>query len=275
MLYLVATPIGNLDDITIRALKILNLVDIIACEDTRNTLKVLNHYEIKNKKLISYHKYNENKISEKIIKLLNNGTNIALVSDAGMPCISDPGYILVKKCKENGINVVPIPGANAALTALVGSGIESYNFTFFGFLSRKKTDRNIMINKILKNNLTSIIYESPHRIKNLIEEIEKIDSKRLISVGRELTKIHEEIITDTVSNIKNLISDSILKQKGEFVLIISPHRIQKEEIPNELIIKEIDILVKEGYKTSYAIKEVSAKYDLAKRKIYEIYHKQL
>ncbi len=275
MLYLVATPIGNLDDITIRALKILNLVDIIACEDTRNTLKVLNHYEIKNKKLISYHKYNEKKISEKIIKLLNNGTNIALVSDAGMPCISDPGYILVKKCKENGINVVPIPGANAALTALVGSGIESYNFTFFGFLPRKKTDRNIMINKILKNNLTSIIYESPHRIKNLIEEIEKIDSKRLISVGRELTKIHEEIITDTVSNIKNLISDSILKQKGEFVLIISPHIIQKEEIPNELIIKEIDILIKEGYKTSYAIKEVSAKYDLAKRKIYEIYHKQL
>ncbi len=275
MLYLVATPIGNLDDITIRALKILNLVDIIACEDTRNTLKVLNHYEIKNKKLISYHKYNEKKISEKIIKLLNNGTNIALVSDAGMPCISDPGYILVKKCKENGINVVPIPGANAALTALVGSGIESYNFTFFGFLPRKKTDRNIMINKILKNNLTSIIYESPHRIKNLIEEIEKIDSKRLISVGRELTKIHEEIITDTVSNIKNLISDSILKQKGEFVLIISPHIIQKEEIPNELIIKEIDILIKEGYKTSYAIKEVSAKYGLAKRKIYEIYHKQL
>ena len=137
MLYLVGTPIGNLEDITLRALRVLKEADIIACEDTRNTQKLLNHYEIKGKKLLSYHEHNEDKMSDKIIEYLEEGLEIALVTDAGMPCISDPGYVLVEKVKGAGLDVVALPGANAGLTALVASGIESYNYTFYGFLPRK------------------------------------------------------------------------------------------------------------------------------------------
>ena len=133
MLYLVATPIGNLEDITLRALKILKNADIIACEDTRNTQKLLNHYEITGKKLISYHEHNEDKMSDKIIEYLQDNLEVALVTDAGMPCISDPGYTLVRKIKEQGLSVTALPGANAGLTALVSSGIESYNYTFMDF----------------------------------------------------------------------------------------------------------------------------------------------
>ena len=136
MLYLVGTPIGNLEDITLRALRVLKEADIIACEDTRNTQKLLNHYEIKGKKLLSYHEHNEDKMSDKIIEYLEEGLEIALVTDAGMPCISDPGYVLVEKVKGAGLDVVALPGANAGLTALVASGIESYNYTFYGFLPR-------------------------------------------------------------------------------------------------------------------------------------------
>ena len=131
MLYLVGTPIGNLEDITLRALRVLKEADIIACEDTRNTQKLLNHYEVKGKKLLSYHEHNEDKMSDKIIEYLEEGFDIALVTDAGMPCISDPGYVLVEKVKNSGLDVVALPGANAGLTALVASGIESYNYTFY------------------------------------------------------------------------------------------------------------------------------------------------
>ena len=145
MLYLVATPIGNLEDITLRALKVLKSVEILACEDTRNTQKLLNHYEIIGKKLISYHEHNEEKTSEKIISYLEEGREVALVTDAGMPCISDPGYILVEKIKKAGLPITTLPGANAGLTALVASGIESYNYTFYGFLPIKSKDLKLKL----------------------------------------------------------------------------------------------------------------------------------
>ena len=184
MLYLVATPIGNLEDITLRALKVLKSVEILACEDTRNTQKLLNHYEITGKKLISYHEHNEEKTSEKIISYLEEGREVALVTDAGMPCISDPGYILVEKIKKAGLPITTLPGANAGLTALVASGIESYNYTFYGFLPRKSKDLKLKLEEILKMNTTSILYESPYRVKNLVEEISKIAPTRKISLAR-------------------------------------------------------------------------------------------
>lgn len=275
MLYLVSTPIGNLEDITLRALRILKEVDIIACEDTRNTKKLLNYYNIENKKLISYHEHNEEKSSIQIIEYLKENKNIALVTDAGMPCISDPGYILIKKCISENIKVNTVPGANAGLTALVSSGIESYNYTFYGFLPRKNNELRTKINEILLQNTTAIIYESPHRIKNVVEKIVEIDSDREISVARELTKMYEQIETDTSQNILYQFNEEKIKEKGEFVLIISPNKnITRENIDNNKLLEEVEELVQSGMKNSEAIKSVSKKYNINKREVYNLYHEK-
>lgn len=274
MLYLVATPIGNLEDITYRALKILKEVDIIACEDTRNTQKLLSHFEIKNKKLVSYHEHNEDSSSKKLIEYLQMGLSIALVSDAGLPCISDPGYILVKKCHQNKIKVEALPGANAGLTALISSGIESYNYTFYGFLPRKKSELEVKLKNILEQTTTSIIYESPYRIVNVVESIAKLDSSRVISVARELTKIYEQIETDTAENILLKFNTGDIKSKGEFVLIISPTKETKSKIDNDQLLSEIDELVQTGVKNSEAIKIISKKYNVGKREVYNLYHEK-
>lgn len=273
MLYLVATPIGNLDDITIRALKILSSVDVIACEDTRNTQKLLNHFEIKNKKLISYYEHNEEKSSLKIIELILEGKTVALVSDAGIPCISDPGYILVKKCKEENIKVTAIPGANAGLTALISSGIESYNYKFYGFLPRKNNELETKLKNILAEKTTSIIYESPHRIKNVVEKISNFDKNRIISLARELTKMYEQIETDSAQNILQMLDCEKIKEKGEFVLIISPNK-EENIINNEILLKEIKELVENGIKNSEAIKQVAKKYNINKREVYNLFHEE-
>lgn len=275
MLYLVSTPIGNLEDITLRALRILKEVDIIACEDTRNTKKLLNYYNIENKKLISYHEHNEEKSSIQIIEYLKENKNIALVTDAGMPCISDPGYILIKKCISENIKVNTVPGANAGLTALVSSGIESYNYTFYGFLPRKNNELRTKLNEILLQNTTAIIYESPHRIKNVVEKIVEIDSDREISVARELTKMYEQIETDTSQNILYQFNEEKIKEKGEFVLIISPNKnIARENIDNNKLLEEVEELVQSGMKNSEAIKSVSKKYNINKREVYNLYHEK-
>ncbi|MBF0714459.1 16S rRNA (cytidine(1402)-2'-O)-methyltransferase [Gemella sp. GH3] len=274
MLYLVATPIGNLEDITYRALRILNEVDIIACEDTRNTQKLLSHFEIKNKKLISYHEHNEENSSNKLLEYLHDGLDVALVSDAGLPCISDPGYILVKKCRQQNIKVIALPGANAGLTALISSGIESYNYSFYGFLPRKKSELELRLKSILEQNTTSIIYESPHRIRNVVEVLSELESQRIISIARELTKMYEQIETDSVENILLKFDAEQIKLKGEFVLIISPSQIVEEKISNEKLLLEVVSLVETGMKNSEAIKTVAKKYNISKREVYNLYHEK-
>ena len=274
MLYLVATPIGNLEDITLRALKVLKNADIIACEDTRNTQKLLNHYEITGKKLISYHEHNEDKMSDKIIEYLNDNLEVALVTDAGMPCISDPGYTLVRKIKEQGLSVTALPGANAGLTALVSSGIESYNYTFYGFLPRKSKDLKQKLECILKEKTTGIIYESPHRIKNLVTEIAKIEPTREISVAREITKMFEQIETQSAENILTRLGEDI-KEKGEFVVIISPNKVEEDkEINLEDIVEIIYNKVQSGEKKSEAIKNTAKEFGINKKEVYSLYHEK-
>ena len=214
-LYMVATPIGNLDDITIRAIKVLNDVDIIAAEDTRHTLKLLNHLNIK-KNLISYYKETEKIKSPILIEKLLEGKNIALVSDAGTPGISDPGEEIVKNAIENNIEIIPIPGASAFVNALICSGLSTREFTFVGFLPTNNKEKKNKLEKIKNENRTLIFYEAPHKIKNTLENILEIFGNRKIVLARELTKIHEEFIRNNISNIL----DNIDEIKGEFVILV-------------------------------------------------------
>ena len=222
-LYLVATPIGNLEDITIRALEILKKVDIIAAEDTRHTLGLLNHFNIK-KKLISYYKENEKNKSKLIISHLLEGKNIAIVSDAGTPGISDPGEEIVKHAIENNIDIVPIPGACALINALICSGFTTREFCFIGFLTSRKKDRIEKLEELKKETKTIILYEAPHRIKNTILEIYEIFGDRKCMLARELTKIHEEFIRDNLSNLIN-----IEEFRGEFVIVIEGNSISEKK----------------------------------------------
>ncbi|MGX7111777.1 16S rRNA (cytidine(1402)-2'-O)-methyltransferase [Gemella cuniculi] len=275
MLYLVATPIGNLEDITLRALRVLKNVDIIACEDTRNTQKLLNHYEITGKQLLSYHEHNEEKMSDKIIEYLKENVDVALVTDAGMPCISDPGYILINKIKKEGLSVTALPGANAGLTALISSGIESYNYTFYGFLPRKTKELRNKLENILNSKTTGIIYESPYRIKNLITELVNIEPTREISIARELTKMFEQIETKSAQEVLEMIGGEI-KEKGEFVVIISPNKNVDENIQVELseIVEIIYKKVKNGEKKSEAIKNTAKEFNINKKEVYNLYHEK-
>lgn len=214
-LYIVATPIGNLDDITLRALNTLKEADLILAEDTRHTLKLLNHYEI-SKPLISYHRHNEEIRQDKIIEKLLQGENIALVSDAGTPGICDPGEVIIKKCIEENINVVPIPGPCAMINALICSGIETKEFNFFGFLPINKKLRKNKLEEIKICTKTIILYEAPHKLKETLIDLSKILDNRKIVLARELTKIHEEFIRKDINELINL-ADEI---KGEIVIII-------------------------------------------------------
>jgi len=220
-LYIVATPIGNLDDITERAIQTLTNVDIIACEDTRHSGRLLSNYGIKNK-LMSFHQHNENESAKKFIDLLIKGNDIALVSDAGTPLISDPGYPLVKKAHENNILVVPIVGASAIIALLSCSGLPTNEFHFYGFLAAKQQQRQQQLRLISENSCTSVIYESTHRIIKCLQDMKLIFGEdREMSMGRELTKTFETIKTGTVSEIKTFVESDSNQQKGEFVLAIS------------------------------------------------------
>lgn len=212
-LYIVSTPIGNLGDITLRALETLKSVDLIACEDTRHTLNLLNHFEIK-KPLISYHQHSKAPKVDKIIDELLSGKEVAVVTDAGTPGISDPGEILIKAAIENGIEVIPIPGVSAAITALSISGLNTDEFVFVGFLPHKK-GRQTKLKEIALEKRTIILYESPYRIKKLLGELLEFVGDREVAVCRELTKKFEEITRGKISEV----SDKI-KEKGEFVVIL-------------------------------------------------------
>lgn len=217
-LYLCATPIGNLDDVSLRLIKTLNDCEIIACEDTRHTLKLLNHLKLK-KKLISYHEHNEQQRTQELISLLENGHNIALVSDAGMPIISDPGAVILTKARELNINVTVIPGPNAALCALVLSGMDCSRFVFEGFLPVKGKERIVRLEALAKETRTSILYESPHRLEQTIQQLSEYCEGRELALIRELTKLHEECSKITLSPDISLFSPEN-PPRGEYVLVL-------------------------------------------------------
>jgi 16S rRNA (cytidine1402-2'-O)-methyltransferase len=217
ILYVVPTPIGNLEDITLRAIRILKEVDLIIAEDTRQSIKLLNHYEIK-RPLQSYHMHNEHKVLKYYIDELLSGKNIALISDAGTPAISDPGFLLVRESLKNNIKVDCLPGATAFVPALVKSGLPADSFCFEGFLPEKK-GRQTMLKKLCEEERTIILYESPHRIvKTLKQFIEYFGAERQISVSRELTKTFEETVNGTILEVLNHFENNIVK--GEFVIVI-------------------------------------------------------
>lgn len=216
-LYIVGTPIGNLEDITLRALRILKEVDVIAAEDTRHTVKLLNHFEIK-KHLLAYHQHNEQSGSEKLLELLAEGKDIALVSDAGMPIISDPGSVIVSRCNEAGIPVEVVPGPNAGLCALVLSGIDARAFTFMGFLGKQNKEIRGGIEKIAVSENTVILYETPHRLVKTLEAMVQVIPDRKMSISREITKKYEETRMGTVQEHLDWYAEN--PPKGEFVLVI-------------------------------------------------------
>ena len=264
-LYIVATPIGNLEDITLRAINILKNVDIIAAEDTRHTLKLLNHFEI-SKILISYHRHNEDTKKEVLIKELINGKDIALVSDAGTPGICDPGEEIIKECIEQNIEVIPIPGACAMINALICSGISTKEFIFIGFLPLNKKLRKEKLEEIQKANKTLILYEAPHKLESTLKDLKSILENRKIVLVREITKIHEEFIR---GNIDFLIEKS-KEIKGEIVLIIEANN-KKEE--NELLKLSLEKHYKyyenQGLEKKEIIKKIAKDRNVNKNEIYK------
>lgn len=267
-LYIVATPIGNLEDITLRAINVLKEVDFIIAEDTRHSLKLLNHLEI-SKPLISYHRHNEENKTEDILNKIEEGKNIALISDAGTPVISDPGEFIVKEAIEREIEVIPIPGACAIITALMAAGVNTRNFTFYGFLSLNKKIRTKELEQIKDNNNTVILYEAPHKIKNTMQDLENYVDDRKIVIARELTKIHEEFIRGTIDEIK----DKLQNPKGEYVIIIDKNENINENEENKL--RELSIeehykyYEKMGLEKKEIIKKIAKDRQVVKNEIYK------
>jgi 16S rRNA (cytidine1402-2'-O)-methyltransferase len=214
-LFIVATPIGNLRDISARALEILRQADVIACEDTRQTIKLLNHFGIQTA-LTSYHEFNEEKKADELAGKLAGGIRVAIVSDAGTPAIADPGYRLVRLCRQRGIPVIAVPGPNAAVTALSASGLASDEFMFIGFLPSRKNARRDKLSALMNVTCTIIFYEAPHRIEAMLEDLQEIFGDREVCIARELTKIHEEYLFGTLSQVR-----SRVKALGEFVVVVS------------------------------------------------------
>ncbi len=269
-LYIVATPIGNLSDISFRALEILKSVDMILCEDTRQTIKILNRYDFKNK-LVAFHKFNENEKSNEIINELKSGKNIALVSDAGTPLISDPGYPLVLKAREEGITVLGVPGASAIITALSISGMETVNFSFLGFLSQdssKFKEELDLIDKSLIN--TFVMYESPKRIVKLVKCLKDRFSNSKIFIANDLTKLHERSIYGKVEEVLDIIENDPNIEKGEYVLILQKENI-KEEVVEEYTLeaKLINIIFKYNLSMKDAINKLSEDKTIKKNDLYK------
>ena len=265
ILYIIATPIGNLEDITIRALRILKYVDLIAAEDTRNTLKLLNHYSI-NKPLTSYHRHNEDVKSEVLIEKLKNGKNIALVSDAGTPGISDPGEVIIKRAIEEGIKIEPIPGACAVINALICSGFDTSEFVFLGFLPLNKKLRKNQLNVIKKEYRTVVLYEAPHKIKNTLIDLKEVIDTRKIVLARELTKIHEEFIRGNIDEVLKKVENI----KGEIVIIIEgAEKLEEENILNKLSLEEhFSYYEKLGFEKKEIIKKISKDRKMNKNDVY-------
>ncbi len=265
-LYIVATPIGNLEDITLRAIKILQNVNLIIAEDTRHTLKLLNHLEIK-KPLISYHRHNEEIKTEIIIKKIFEGNTIALVSDAGTPGICDPGEMIIKKCIEEEIEVIPIPGACAMINALVASGIETKEFNFLGFLPLNKKTRKEKLEEIKLSKKTIILYEAPHKLQTTLKDLSNLLEERKIVLARELTKIHEEFMR---GNIQELM-EKTENIKGEIVLIIEGNKKEEEEFDFEKLSLEehFKMYEEQGLEKKEIIKKMAKDRGVSKNEIYQ------
>ena len=267
-LYLVATPIGNLDDITLRAIKVLEDVDIIAAEDTRHSLKLLNHLNI-SKPLISYHRHNEEIKSDLLINNLLEGKNIAIISDAGTPVISDPGQEIVKVAIENNIKVTPIPGACALITALISSGLDASEFTFIGFLPLNKKNRKEKLEQIQNSTNTTILYEAPHKLLSTLQDLNNFLENRKIVLARELTKIHEEFISGTCDELLKKLENP----KGEFVIIIEKNEnIQNNNLDflNALSLEEhYNFYINQGLSKNEAIKKIAKDKNVIKNEIYK------
>ena len=268
-LYIVATPIGNLGDITKRAIKTLKTVDIILCEDTRTSSHLLNSLEIKTK-LISYHKFNENERSREVIELLKSGKNIALITDAGTPCISDPGSILISECISNKIEIFSIPGASALTTALTLSGLVIHNFAFYGFLERKNSKQKEELKRIQQNDLETIVfYESPKRIIPTIENIKEVMNDPYIIVLNELTKKFEKKYYGKSSQVLDLLQKANY-ELGEYVIVVSKNKTEekKEEVSLEALL--IDKIIKNNYTMKEAINDLAFEFKnkYSKKEIY-------
>lgn len=269
ILYIVATPIGNLGDITKRAIKTLETVDIILCEDTRTSSHLLNILEIKTK-LISYHKFNESERSREVIELLKSGKNIALITDAGTPCISDPGSILISECISNKIEIFSIPGASALTTALTLSGLVIHNFAFYGFLERKNSKQKEELKRIQQNDLETIVfYESPKRIIPTIENIKEVMNDPYIIVLNELTKKFEKKYYGKSSQVLDLLQKANY-ELGEYVIVVSKNKMEekKEEVSLEALL--IDKIIKNNYTMKEAINDLAFEFKnkYSKKEIY-------
>lgn len=268
-LYLIATPIGNLEDITLRAINTLKEVDIIAAEDTRHSLKLLNHLNI-SKPLISYHRHNEDVKTKELIALLIQGKNVGLITDTGTPGISDPGEEVVKQAIENDINIIPIPGACAAINALISSGMSTKEFIFYGFLPLNKKLREEKFEDIKRQNKTIIIYEAPHRIKSSLKEINEKFGNIKIVLAKEITKIHEEFIRGNIEEIINNIQEA----KGEYIIIFeikgkSEKQIEMEKLNKLTIEEQYNYYEKMGLNKKEIIKKIAKNNNVPKDTIYK------
>lgn len=272
-LYLVATPIGNLEDITFRAIKILKEVDIIAAEDTRRTLKILNHYEI-TKPLISYHRHNEGTKSDILINKILEGNNIAIVTDAGTPGISDPGEEIVKEAISKNIEVIPIPGACALVNAIIASGLNTKEFAFFGFLPLNKKNREEILNKIKEEQKTVILYEAPHKLIKTLEDIQKNIGNIKCVLAKEITKVHEKFIRGNISDLLEIMKEP----KGEYVIILDLNEYtdcNRNKIYDEICEKSIEeqykTYQKQGMSKKDIIKKIAKNKNLPKNEIYKMF----
>lgn len=267
-LYLIPTPIGNLDDISIRCLNTLKEVDVIFSEDTRVTSLLLSHFEI-SKKLVSSHSYNEDVTSNKLIDYLKEGKNVGLVSDRGTPVISDPGYKLAKAAIDNNFNVVALPGTTAFVPALIASGLNPQPFLFFGFLSNKSSKRKKELEDLKNYPYTLIFYEAPHRLLETLDDMYDVLGNRKICISREISKKFEEIYRDTLGNIRAQVKDA----KGEFVIVIDGNY-EEKTYDNLSIIEHVNLYVKEGYDVKEASKLVAKERKMTKSDVYNEYHKK-
>jgi 16S rRNA (cytidine1402-2'-O)-methyltransferase len=266
-LYLCPTPIGNLEDITMRVLRVLRESDIIACEDTRHTLKLLNHFEIK-KKLTSYHEHNKERKKHVIADMIRNGQKVALVTDAGMPGISDPGEDLVKLCIEESLPFEVLPGPSAFVNALVASGLSSRRFVFEGFLDKKKKERNLAFGRIENETRTIIVYEAPHRIKKTLIELQKILGERKCVLCRELTKRYEEHLRGTSEYLLNYYES--LDPRGEYVIVIEGKTEEVKEFTDEMIEIRLNKCLERGMKKKEAVKFVAEETGVSRNRIYDL-----
>ena len=267
-LYLVPTPIGNLEDMTFRAINVLKEVEVIFSEDTRVTSVLLNHFEIK-KHLIALHDHNEDTVKEKVLEYLKEGKSVAIVTDRGTPIISDPGYKTVKYVTANGYNVVALPGANAFVPALISSGIEPSPFLFYGFLNSKESKRRVELESLKFSKYTIIFYEAPHRIEKTMNDIMEVMGDRQVSLSREISKKFESIYRGSISTLLPTLKDI----KGEFVVVVSPY-VEQDDNTELSIVDNVNLYIENGMQVMDAIKLVAKERKIAKSIVYSEYHRR-